>query len=87
MILVTAVLVLVRSAPSFALCKRIVRSKAIHRKNSKPKESGRSFRLFIPTNPRTFSKKISWVEADINDLPALKLAFENVTPCLSLCCL
>jgi len=64
------------------------RSKPFIKKNSNLRGMEEVFRFIIPTQSQELFQKISWVEADINDLLPLKIAFENVGPIgLSLCCL
>lgn len=52
--------------------------KAIHRKKSNLIEVEKVFGYYTEQSKELF-QKISWVEADLNDLPALEIAFENVT--------
>ncbi|MCM4150700.1 NAD-dependent epimerase [Arenibacter sp. N53] len=52
--------------------------KAIHRKKSNLKEVEKVFGYYTDKSQELF-QKISWIEADLNDLPALEIAFENVT--------
>lgn len=52
--------------------------RAIHRKRSTLAEVEKVFGYYTPQSHELF-QKISWVEADLNDLPALEIAFKNVT--------
>jgi len=52
--------------------------RAIHRKNSNLDQTKKTF-SFYSGHPTELFKKIEWVEADINDLPALEIAFKGVT--------
>tara|TARA_R110000868_G_scaffold140690_2_gene356621 strand:- start:13124 stop:14131 length:1008 start_codon:yes stop_codon:yes gene_type:complete len=52
--------------------------KAIHRKRSNLEEVEKVFGYYSDQAQELF-QKISWVEADLNDLPSLEIAFENVT--------
>ncbi|MGB5821027.1 MAG: SDR family oxidoreductase [Saonia sp.] len=52
--------------------------KAIHRANSDLQRVKKVFSYYTEKAEELF-KKIQWISADINDIPALQLAFENVT--------
>ncbi|MCK0134280.1 NAD-dependent epimerase/dehydratase family protein [Arenibacter sp. S6351L] len=52
--------------------------KAIHREKSNLKEVEKVFGYYTDQSHQLF-QKINWVKADLNDLPALEIAFENVT--------
>src|SRR5690606_22918184 len=52
--------------------------KAIHREESNLKEVEGVFGFYTDQS-RELLQKIIWVKADLNDLPALEIAFENVT--------
>jgi nucleoside-diphosphate-sugar epimerase len=52
--------------------------KAIHREQSNLKEVEKVFGYYTDQAHQLF-QKINWVQADLNDLPALEIAFENVT--------
>ena len=78
MILVTGGTGLVGSHLLYFLLKENVKVRAIHRKNSNVAIVKKVFSLYTP-NVESLFKKIEWVEADITDVPALVLAFENIT--------
>ena len=78
MILVTGGTGLVGSHLIFHLLKEGASVKAIHRKNSNIQRVKEVF-SYYEENPEPLFNKIQWIEADINDIPALELAFEDVT--------
>jgi nucleoside-diphosphate-sugar epimerase len=78
MILVTGGTGLVGSHLLFHLLRQGASVKAIHRKNSNIQRVKEVF-SFYEENPAPLFNQIQWIEADINDIPALELAFEDVT--------
>ncbi|MBC8766433.1 NAD-dependent epimerase/dehydratase family protein [Arenibacter sp. BSSL-BM3] len=78
MILVTGGTGLVGAHLLLHLLQKDVPVKAIHRKKSNLKEVEEVFGYYTDKSQELF-QKISWIEADLNDLPALEIAFENVT--------
>lgn len=78
MILVTGGTGLVGSHLLFRLVKDGHFIRAIHRTNSNLDQTKKTFSCYSEQAAELF-KKIQWVEADINDLPALEIAFKGVT--------
>lgn len=78
MILVTGGTGLVGSHLIFHLLKEGTSVKAIHRKNSNIQRVKEVFSYYHENSEMLFDK-IQWIEADINDIPALELAFKEVT--------
>lgn len=78
MILVSGGTGLVGSHLLYQLSLENVAVKAIHRKNSNLETVKKVFSYFSEDYENLF-KKIQWVEADITDIYALEIAFENVT--------
>lgn len=62
----------------YFLLKENANVRAIHRKNSNIKAVKKVFALYTAEVDSLFNK-IEWVEANITDIPALTLAFENIT--------
>ncbi|MCK0188849.1 NAD-dependent epimerase/dehydratase family protein [Arenibacter sp. F20364] len=52
--------------------------KAIHREKSSLKEVEKVFGYYTDQSLELF-QQINWIKADLNDLPALEIAFENIT--------
>lgn len=77
MILVTGGTGLVGSHLLYFLLKENANVRAIHRKNSNIKAVKEVFALYTAEVDSLFNK-IEWVEANITDIPALTLAFENI---------
>ena len=77
MILVTGGTGLVGSHLIFHLLNHGASVKAIHRKNSDIQKVKEVF-SYYDKNPEPLFNQIQWIEADINDIPALELAFEDV---------
>jgi nucleoside-diphosphate-sugar epimerase len=77
MILVTGGTGLVGSHLLYFLLKENANVRAIHRKNSNIKAVKKVFALYTAEVDSLFNK-IEWVEANITDIPALTLAFENI---------
>lgn len=61
----------------YFLLKENANVRAIHRKNSNIKAVKKVFALYTAEVDSLFNK-IEWVEANITDIPALTLAFENI---------
>lgn len=78
MILVTGGTGLVGSHLLYFLLKKNERVRAIQRKNSELNSVKKVFALYTSEVDSLFNK-IEWVEANITDIPALTLAFENIT--------
>jgi len=78
MILVTGGTGLVGSHLLYQLCLENDSVKAIYRKNSNLEAVKKVFQYFSE-DFETLFKKIDWIEADITDIFALELAFEDVT--------
>lgn len=78
MILVTGGTGLVGSHLLFQLVQRGAAVRATYRKNSRLEQAKRTFSRYTEIATELFDK-IDWVEADINDLPALEKAFQGVT--------
>ncbi len=78
MILVTGGTGLVGSHLLYFLLKENVQLRAIHRKNSDIESVKKVFALYTSEVDSLFNK-IEWIEADIIDVPALTLAFKNIT--------
>jgi nucleoside-diphosphate-sugar epimerase len=78
MILVTGGTGLVGAHLLLHLLQSGAKVKAIHRERSNLKEVEKVFGYYTDQAHQLF-QNINWVEADLNDLPALEIAFENVT--------
>lgn len=78
MILVTGGTGLVGSHLLFRLVEGGRSVRAIHRKNSNLDQTKNTFSCYSERATNLF-EKIEWVEADINDIPALEIAFIGVT--------
>lgn len=78
MILVTGGTGLVGAHLLYFLLKENNSVRAIHRKGSDIHSIKRIFALYNSDADILFNK-IDWIEADLNDIPALTIAFENVT--------
>jgi nucleoside-diphosphate-sugar epimerase len=78
MILVTGGTGLVGAHLLFELTKTAIIIKAIHRPNSDLKKVEKVFSYYADNYKKQF-QKIEWIEADINDIPALELAFDGVS--------
>lgn len=78
MILVTGGTGLVGSHLLYQLCLENNSVKAIHRNNSNLEAVKKVFQYFSEDFENLFNK-IEWIEADITDIFALELAFEDVT--------
>lgn len=78
MILVTGGTGLVGAHLLYQLLLKNDTVKAIHRKNSDLEAVKKVFSFFSDDFESLFNK-INWIEADINDVFALEIAFENVT--------
>lgn len=78
MILVTGGTGLVGAHLLFELTKNEAMVKAIYRANSDLKKVEKVFSYYLDNYQNQY-KKIHWVIADITDIPALEIAFEDVT--------
>lgn len=78
MILVTGGTGLVGSHLLYFLLKENKQVRAIHRKNSDTESVKKVFALYTPEVDSLY-KRIDWVEANITDVPALTVAFKNIT--------
>lgn len=78
MVLVTGGTGLVGSHLLFHLVNKGFSVKAIHRKNSDINKVEKIFSYYSDQSKALF-KKIEWIEADLNDLPQLEIAFSNIT--------
>ncbi|MBO0590768.1 NAD-dependent epimerase/dehydratase family protein [Cellulophaga sp. E16_2] len=78
MILVTGGTGLVGSHLLFELTKTNTVVRAIHREHSDLKQVEKIFSYYTKNYQEQFNK-IEWVLADLNDVPALDIAFENIT--------
>jgi nucleoside-diphosphate-sugar epimerase len=78
MVLVTGGTGLVGSHLMLHLLTKGASVKAIHRKNSNIQRVKEVFSYYHENSEMLFDK-IQWIEADINDIPALELAFKEVT--------
>ncbi|MGB5229337.1 NAD-dependent epimerase/dehydratase family protein [Eudoraea sp.] len=78
MVLVTGGTGLVGSHLMLHLLTKGTSVKAIHRKNSNIQKVKEVF-SYYHENSQVLFDKIQWIEADINDIPALELAFRGVT--------
>lgn len=78
MVLVTGGTGLVGSHLMLHLLTKGASVKAIHRKNSNIQRVKEVF-SYYHENSQVLFNKIQWIEADINDIPALELAFKEVT--------
>lgn len=77
MVLVTGGTGLVGAHLLLYLVQKNIPVKAIHRKKSDLKSVEKVFRYYTK-NATTLFQKIDWVEADLNDIPALETAFKNI---------
>lgn len=77
MILITGGTGLVGSHLLFRLVEKGHDVRAIHRKNSDLSQTKKTFAYYSDKADELF-QKIDWVEADINDIPALEKAFTGV---------
>lgn len=77
MVLVTGGTGLVGAHLLLYLVQKNIPVKAIHRKKSNLKSVEKVFRYYTK-NATTLFQKIDWVEADLNDIPALETAFKNI---------
>ena len=77
MVLVTGGTGLVGTHLLFDLLQKGFPVRAIHRKESDLKRVEKVFGYYSE-NARSLFNKIDWVEADINDVPALESAFEDI---------
>lgn len=78
MILVTGGTGMVGSHLLYFLSKENTKVRAIHRRNSDIESVKKVFSLYTSEVDGLFNK-IEWVEANINDIPALTKAFKNIT--------
>ncbi|MDC8002220.1 NAD-dependent epimerase/dehydratase family protein [Aequorivita todarodis] len=78
MILVTGGTGMVGSHLLYFLLKKNERVRAIHRKNSDIHAVKKVFALYTSEVDPLFNK-IEWIEANITEIPALSVAFENIT--------
>ncbi|MFI2741325.1 NAD-dependent epimerase/dehydratase family protein [Zhouia sp. PK063] len=78
MILVTGGTGLVGSHLLYTLAKKGEKIRAIHRKNSNL-ERVKTIFSYYSTNAENLFKAIEWVEADVNDIPTLEIAFQDIT--------
>ncbi|MEX0289171.1 MAG: NAD-dependent epimerase/dehydratase family protein [Flavobacteriaceae bacterium] len=78
MILVTGGTGLVGTHLLFHLLSRGFPVRAIHRANSDLQKVREVFSYYNHT-PDEYFNKIQWIEADLNDLPALEIAFKDIT--------
>ncbi|WP_347923866.1 NAD-dependent epimerase/dehydratase family protein [Pontimicrobium sp. SW4] len=78
MILVTGGTGLVGSHLLYKLVESGEKVKAIYRNKEKIKAVKRVF-SYYSTNYEVFFSKIEWIEATLNDIPSLEIAFKNVT--------
>ncbi len=78
MILVTGGTGLVGSHLLYSLLKKGFRVRAIHRRSSDLSAVEKVFGYYEENSAELFST-IEWFEADINDIPALQLAFQGIT--------
>ena len=77
MILVTGGTGLVGAHLLWHLIQKNKTVKAIHRKESDLKRVEKVFGYYTENAAELF-QKINWIEADLNDIPSLETAFENV---------
>lgn len=77
MVLVTGGTGLVGAHLLLHLVQKNIPVKAIHRKKSNLKRVEKVFGYYTK-NATTLFQKIDWIEADLNDIPALETAFKNV---------
>lgn len=77
MVLVTGGTGLVGAHLLLHLLQKGTTVRAIHRKTSNLERVEKVF-SYYSENAASLFKKIDWVEADLNDIPALSLAFKNV---------
>ena len=77
MILVTGGTGMVGSHLLFFLLKKGEKVRAIHRKNSDIHSVKKVFALYT-SDVDSFFNKIEWLEANITDIPALTVAFDNI---------
>ena len=78
MILVTGGTGLVGTHLLFHLLKKGMSVRAIHRADSNLEKVEEVF-SYYDNQSKDYFNKIDWVEADINDIPALEVAFMNIT--------
>lgn len=62
----------------FHLLKKGLSVRAIHRAGSNLEKVEEIF-SYYDNRPKEYFNKIEWVEADINDIPALEVAFRNIS--------
>lgn len=77
MVLVTGGTGLVGSHLLVSLIEKGISVKAIHRKGSQLKRVEKVFNYYHENGTALF-QKIDWIEADINDMPALESAFKGI---------
>ena len=84
MILVTGGTGLVGSHLLYKLVSENQQVKAIYRRAHTLERVKHVF-SYYSENYKELYDKIEWVEADLNDVPSLELAFKDVDLCLPLC--
>ena len=77
MVLVTGGTGLVGTHLLLHLLQDDIAVKAIHREGSDLKRVENIFSYYVENGPDLFNK-IEWVKADLNDIPALEIAFKNI---------
>ena len=78
MILVTGGTGLVGAHLLFALCQKESKIRATYRSEGKIRRVEHLFSYYTDT-PSLFLERIEWVQADVNDIPALEKAFVSIT--------